>query len=207
MKSARTSSPGRVKLFDNSFLERFTVFSLAGFLLVWPILLISVAAVASAQQSPTWASLGVFVAGWALWTACEYFLHRVIFHLEPQSSWLKRMIFIIHGNHHTDPNDPLRNLMPPVVSLPLAGAIWALCVWAMGPAGNWLVLGFLTGYVIYDLVHYCCHQMPMKSSFARLLKVHHMRHHFWHDDGNYAITGMFWDRLFATHLRGKTGNR
>lgn len=207
MKSARTSSPSRVKLFDNSFFERFTVFPLAGFLLIWPVLLVLVAAVAAAQHSPDWLSVGMVFAGWLTWTATEYFLHRVIFHLEPESGWLKRTIFVIHGNHHAEPNDALRNLMPPIVSVPVVAAIWALCVSLIGAQGSWFCLGFVVGYVIYDLIHYCCHQMPMKSPLARLLKVHHMRHHFWRDGGNYAITGMFWDRLFATHIRGKTGNR
>ncbi len=207
MKSARTPSPSRVKLFDNSFFERFTVFPLTGFLLIWPATLVVIGTVAVAHQPPSLLSLGAVLVGWVVWTAFEYFLHRVVFHLEPESPWLKQMIFVIHGNHHTDPNDALRNLMPPVVSFPLGGAIWALCAWLMGPTGSWFFLGFMVGYVVYDLIHYSCHQMPMKSPLARLLKVYHMRHHFWHDGGNYAITGMFWDRLFSTHIRGKTGNR
>jgi len=101
------------------------------------------------------------------------------------------------------PNDPLRNLMPPIVSLPVAGLVWAALVTLAGPAGNWLFLGWISGYVAYDLVHYACHQWPMKGRLARMLKTHHMRHHHLHEDGNYAITGMMWDRLFRTRIARK----
>jgi len=199
MKHARRPLQQQLRLFENPFFEFFTVFPVKGFLVLWPAVIVLVAAVA-AYRAPTWWAPLLFAAGWIVWTATEYALHRFVFHLEPKSPRLQQIVFVIHGNHHADPNDPLRNLMPPIVSLPLGALIWALCVALMGPQGSWFFLGFVVGYAVYDLVHYCCHQAPMRQGFRRMLKVHHMRHHFHPDGGNYAITGMVWDRLLSTRV-------
>src|ERR1700730_13031319 len=62
---------------------------------------------------------GLVVGGYALWTLFEYWLHRIVFHFEPQKGFGARMHWIIHGVHHAHPNDPLRLVMPPAVSIPL----------------------------------------------------------------------------------------
>ena len=192
----------RVRLFGNPLLEALTVISAPVFIAIWAGALPAILICAQLYAPTAWAPLLV-LCGVVGWTVTEYALHRFIFHFDANAEVLKRIIFIIHGNHHADPNDPLRNLMPPIVSLPVGGLIWAGLVSFAGPAGTWCFLGFMSGYVAYDLVHFACHQWPMKGRFARILKVHHMRHHHLHAHGNYAITGMVWDRLLATRI----GNR
>ena len=86
------------------------------------------------------------------------------------------------------------------VNIPVGLLIWAAAIAVAGPAGSWILLGFMSGYVLYDLVHYACHQFPMKGRLGRRLKTHHMRHHHLSAKGNYAITGMLWDRVFSTYL-------
>lgn len=189
----------RIQLFRSASLERLTVISAPVFIVLWFILLPAIAIVGTQFASTFWAP-AYGVAGLIVWTVTEYALHRFVFHFESNSQFLQRVIFIIHGNHHADSNDPLRNLMPPIISIPVGGLIWVLSIWAFGPSGTWFLLGFMTGYVGYDLVHYACHQWPMKGRLARMLKVHHMRHHYLHTQGNYAITGMLWDRILQTRI-------
>ena len=62
-------------------------------------------------------------AGLLLWTLTEYWLHRLLFHWEPDHPLGNRLHFIIHGVHHDHPNDRLRLVMPPAVSLPLAALL------------------------------------------------------------------------------------
>src|ERR671920_943988 len=64
--------------------------------------------------------IGLFVAGYFFWTLAEYWIHRVIFHFEPEDGIGARLHWIIHGVHHDHPNDPMRLVMPPSVSVPLA---------------------------------------------------------------------------------------
>lgn len=189
----------RLRLFRSARLERLTTVSLRGFLALWAVLLPAIALVGTVTAMTWWAVPMVF-AGVLVWTLTEYALHRYVFHFEPRSPLLQQVIFVIHGNHHTEANDPLRNLMPPIVSITVGGMVWALSIVAFGPAGTWFLLGFIVGYVAYDLVHYACHQFPMKGRIGRVLKMHHMRHHHLKVRGNYAITGMIWDRVFATRI-------
>lgn len=199
MESLSDISNDRIRLFRSGFLERLTVISGPVFMSIWAILLPAIAVMGAVSAATLWAP-ALIIAGLIFWTVTEYVLHRFVFHFETESQLMQRMVFIIHGNHHADPNDPLRNLMPPIVSIPVGCAIWAMCLWAFGPVGTWVLLGFMTGYVAYDLVHYACHQWPMKGAFTRMLKSHHMRHHHVHVHGNYAITGMIWDRVLATRI-------
>ena len=70
------------------------------------------------RRPGSWSLLSL--GGVGIWTLTEYWLHRLIFHWEPDNAFGRRMHFIIHGIHHDHPNDKLRLVMPPAVSIPLA---------------------------------------------------------------------------------------
>ena len=61
------------------------------------------------------AALGWFAGGYLVWTLTEYWLHRIVFHFEPDAPIGRRLHWIIHGVHHDHPNDPMRLVMPPSV--------------------------------------------------------------------------------------------
>jgi len=190
---------GRVRLFGNPLLEACTVISIPAFVALWAVLLLAILVAALAYAPTIWAP-GLILAGVLGWTLTEYSLHRYVFHLDAQSTLVQRFIVVMHGNHHAFPNDALRNLMPPIVSVPVGAGVGLLCVSAIGPSGTWCFFGFMLGYVAYDLIHYVCHQWPMKGGLRRALKLHHMRHHHMRVDGNYAVTAMVWDRVLATRI-------
>ena len=135
-----------------------------------------------------------------VWDQVEYGMHPVAFPWSSSGPFIRGNVYVLHGNHHDSSNDPLRNLMPPVVSIPIAAAVWGLCVLALGAHGTWLFLGFMSGYVVYDVTHFGCHQWPMKGRLASVLKRHHMRHHHGNEVGNFAITTPLWDKLFGTTI-------
>ena len=66
-------------------------------------------------MTPVW-----LLGGYLFWTLTEYWLHRIVFHFEPEQGIGARLHWIIHGVHHDHPNDPMRLVMPPSVSIPLA---------------------------------------------------------------------------------------
>ena len=192
-------NPNRLVLFENQSLEKLTVISVRWFALVWSVLLPLIALAGWGRVSAL-EGLALVGLGLLIWTLFEYFAHRYPFHWE--SSWkpVQQLVFVIHGNHHDQPRDQLRNLMPPIISVPVGLLLWALFFALMGHAGTWMLLGFMSGYVLYDLTHYACHQWPMRSRLGRMLKQHHMRHHFIDEGANFAITGLFWDRVFGTRV-------
>jgi dihydroceramide fatty acyl 2-hydroxylase len=151
-------------------------------------------------------SLGVTLVlaagGYALWTLFEYWLHRVVFHFEPDKGIGARMHWIIHGIHHEHPNDPLRLVMPPAVSLPLGALVFGLLYVAFGSDyAPGLGAGFFGGYLAYDMIHYYVHHFVPRSGFGRALRERHMRHHFQDDTKGFGISAPYWDEVFKTSSR------
>jgi dihydroceramide fatty acyl 2-hydroxylase len=138
------------------------------------------------------------LAGIGIWTLTEYWLHRLVFHWEPDNAFGRRMHFIIHGIHHDHPNDKMRLVMPPSVSIPLA-ALFFLAFWGLfGPAAFPLFAGFIFGYLAYDYTHYYVHHFVPKSNFGKQLREQHMRHHFQDHRFGYGVSSPLWDVVFRT---------
>jgi dihydroceramide fatty acyl 2-hydroxylase len=147
-----------------------------------------------------WGFLGLFVGGYLFWTLCEYWIHRVIFHFEPEEGFGARLHWIIHGVHHDHPNDPLRLVMPPSVSVPLS-TLFCVAFWAVLGTPLWYAFGagFLAGYLAYDMTHYHLHHHKPKTRMGRRLRELHMRHHFQDDTTGFGISAPYWDSAFGTH--------
>jgi dihydroceramide fatty acyl 2-hydroxylase len=149
-------------------------------------------------------AIGLFAAGYVMWTLAEYWIHRVVFHFEPEEGWGAKLHFLIHGVHHEHPNDPLRLVMPPLASIPLAIVVALAYRWVFG-YDLWMpvIAGFLTGYVIYDELHYLLHHYVPANRIGKRLRELHMRHHFQDDTRGFGISAPYWDKVFRTNVRNK----
>jgi sterol desaturase/sphingolipid hydroxylase (fatty acid hydroxylase superfamily) len=149
-----------------------------------------------------WATIGWLAGGYAFWTLSEYWIHRVIFHFEPEKGFGARLHWIIHGVHHDHPNDPMRLVMPPSVSVPLS-ALFVLGFYAVlgSPAFLPFGAGFLAGYLFYDMLHYHLHHHRPATAAGRWLRELHMRHHFQDHERGYGISAPYWDSVFRTALK------
>src|SRR5205807_8222565 len=148
-------------------------------------------------------SLGLAAGGYALWTLFEYWLHRLVFHFEPERGLGARLDWIIHGVHHDHPNDPLRLVMPPAVSVPLGALVFALLYLAFGAGyAPGMGTGFFAGYLAYDMVHYYLHHFRPRGPLGRMLRERHMRHHFQDETRGFGISAPYWDEIFRTSSRG-----
>jgi dihydroceramide fatty acyl 2-hydroxylase len=144
---------------------------------------------------------GLLAAGWLFWTLTEYWLHRLVFHFEPESGMGARLHWIIHGVHHDHPNDPLRLVMPPSVSVPLAFLFYLGFVAVLGKPDAYLfAAGFLAGYLNYDMTHFHVHHHSPRTRLGKLLRELHMRHHFQDDTRGFGVSAPFWDYVFRTPL-------
>jgi sterol desaturase/sphingolipid hydroxylase (fatty acid hydroxylase superfamily) len=142
---------------------------------------------------------GVFLAGIATWSLGEYTLHRFVFHLQPDTGWGRRLHFVIHGVHHDYPHDPMRLVMPPSVSIPLAVLFFFLFQAVLGP--EWSLpafAGFLLGYLAYDMTHYHIHHHRSNNRLSLALRRYHYRHHFQQSDRGFGVTSPLWDKVFRT---------
>lgn len=193
------STPRRIRLFKSERLEKLTLMSPRVFAGTWGLLLPLIAWTGWGSATAA-AGAGLALGGLLFWTLFEYAMHRYLFHLKLEQPFVQWLVFVIHGNHHENPGDPLRDLMPLSVSLPVSALMWSLSVVLFGPAGTWAFLGWITGYVFYDAIHYACHHHEMRSKLGAALKRHHMRHHHIDDAGNFAISAIFWDRVLNSHI-------
>ena len=185
-------------MFDNDFLDRFTrVHPIVPVVLFVPVILFL--GHTGAERAGTASMLGWAAGGYAFWTLTEYWLHRVVFHFEPEGGIGKRIHWMIHGVHHDHPNDPLRLVMPPSASIPLASAFVALFWLALGgQAAPGFAAGFLAGYLAYDMLHYHVHHHRPRTRVGRRLRELHMRHHFQDHERGYGVSAPYWDHVFGT---------
>ena len=152
-----------------------------------------------AGQAGSWNAVGLAMGGYAVWTLTEYWLHRVVFHFEPERGIGARLHWMIHGVHHDHPNDPLRLVMPPSASVPLAAIFAAVFYVALG--AQWFMpflAGFLLGYLAYDMIHYHVHHHRPRTRVGRRLRELHMRHHFQDDERGFGVSAPYWDHVFGT---------
>jgi len=145
-------------------------------------------------------AIALIVGGYFFWSLTEYWIHRAIFHFEPEDGLGARFHWIIHGVHHDHPNDPLRLVMPPSVSVPLS-SLFCLGFWAVLGSPKWYAFGagFLAGYLLYDMTHYYLHHHKPRTRFGRWLRELHMRHHFQDDTRGFGISAPYWDKAFGTY--------
>ncbi|HEY1834850.1 MAG TPA: sterol desaturase family protein [Solirubrobacteraceae bacterium] len=152
--------------------------------------------------------IGLAAGGYAMWTLFEYWLHRIVFHFEPADGLGARLHWIIHGVHHDHPNDPMRLVMPPAVSIPLAAAVFAVIYAIFGrDFAPGLGAGFFAGYLAYDMMHYYLHHFRPRGPLGRMLRERHMRHHFQDDTKGFGISAPYWDEVFRTSPRAKRSSQ
>jgi dihydroceramide fatty acyl 2-hydroxylase len=204
-RASRTDSlRASPRMFDNEVLDRLSrVHPIVPPLIFGPVIVL-MATLAFEGLSPLRALLAI-IGGYLFWTLTEYGIHRFVFHFEPDHPVGARFHWIIHGVHHDHPNDPMRLVMPPSVSVPLAALFVLGFYLVLGSPSCWGVgAGFLVGYLAYDMLHYALHHFRPRGRVGKRLRELHMRHHFQDDDRGFGISAPWWDVVFRTfpHRRG-----
>jgi dihydroceramide fatty acyl 2-hydroxylase len=187
------------RMFESDLIERFSrIPPWQPPVLYLPVIVV-LAALGFRQGVALPAFAGLVVAGVLLWTFLEYWLHRMLFHYRPRTAIGRRLFWIMHGVHHDWPNDALRLVFPPMVSLPLAVAFWWIFTAGAGPAFRYpLMVGLLCGYLAYDMLHYWMHHARPKSRVGSGLRRHHLAHHFRDDGRAFGVSTPLWDYVFGS---------
>jgi sterol desaturase/sphingolipid hydroxylase (fatty acid hydroxylase superfamily) len=200
----------RIRLFRSNLLEALTHIHPAVVVVVWAPVIVWFAADAWLALGSTGMTAGLLAAAFGIglfvWTLVEYLIHRFVFHFSPRTKarWVERLIFLFHGIHHVQPWDKARLVMPPVVSIPLAVLFYSLFSWVLGgllASPGWLspvFAGFLTGYLVYDVLHYATHHLPMRGPVLKWLKRNHLLHHHTTPDQRFGVSSPLWDFVLRT---------
>lgn len=198
MKNYARYSSGRI--FENGFLEAASRVHPATPFAFYIPLMIALLAWALATGVTTPGRAAVFVpVGWFTWHWMEYALHRVWLHWEGNGPFTRRLHAIIHGYHHTYPDDRWRLVMPLGASIPLGMVVAGLLhLFGRPDVTLPIFVGIVGGYVWYDFLHFSFHHRKPKTAWGRAMRTHHLAHHFADPSSNFGISHRWLDRLFGT---------
>jgi sterol desaturase/sphingolipid hydroxylase (fatty acid hydroxylase superfamily) len=201
---ANTHKNESVRLFKSDFLEFFSHISPVTITVIWAPVAVYFFVRSILDRTPVSVIAAAILIGLFLWTLAEYTLHRFVFHFKARSPKQERVIFLFHGVHHAYPQDKTRLVMPPPVSIPLALVFFGLFSLILGVllhAWLWIapmLVGFIIGYLAYDLTHYATHHFAMRSGAAKWLKRYHMQHHYKTPNARFGVSSPLWDFIFRT---------
>ena len=195
------------RMFDSDLLDRLSrVHPIVPVLIFLPA--ITALAGTAAERMGALETLAWIGGGYLFWTLTEYWLHRAVFHFEPDQGVGARLHWIMHGVHHDHPNDPMRLVMPPSVSVPLAALFYVAFYFVLGSTYALAFgAGFLGGYLLYDMTHYHLHHHKARTRLGKRLRELHMRHHFQDDTRGFGVSAPWWDYAFGTAPRGRRVER
>jgi sterol desaturase/sphingolipid hydroxylase (fatty acid hydroxylase superfamily) len=199
MKFEKIYNKGQAKLFKNDYLEMLTK---THPLVIWgmylPVLVYCTYRSNTLLNYSAAMIFLVFVAGTSFWTLFEYIMHRFIFHWVAESGSARKVVYVMHGNHHEYPRDRERLFMPPVPSIILACGIFYLMYLLIGQFVFMFFPGFIFGYLMYGTMHYAIHAWNPPFKWLKPLWRNHHLHHYKNDRQGFGVSTTIWDRIFGT---------
>jgi sterol desaturase/sphingolipid hydroxylase (fatty acid hydroxylase superfamily) len=204
MHFEKIHNKGQARLFKNQYLEYLTK---THPLVIWgiyiPIQAFMLYFSVSKLSFTVLQAAVAFLAGMFLWSLFEYSIHRYVFHFFAESDRAKKIVYIIHGNHHEYPRDKERLFMPPVPSLLLAATLFSimyLFAYLFGASEYVFAFfpGFLFGYLIYGTMHYAIHAWNPPFKWMKALWRNHHLHHYKNVELGFGVSSTLWDHVFGT---------
>ncbi|MBC7714445.1 MAG: sterol desaturase family protein [Rhizobacter sp.] len=189
-----------IRIFKNPILEATTHVHPIVPLVLWTPVIIFLFYYGITTQGVNASELVVlFFAGFVLWTFTEYIMHRYVFHWDAKSAAGKYFVFLFHGLHHDDPQDPTRLVMPPVPAILLASILYFIFSFIFPAKYLQVIMAyFMIGYLCYDYIHYATHHFPMTSRMGKYLRKYHLQHHYSGERSKYGVSSPVWDYVFRT---------
>ena len=142
-------------------------------------------------------SLFAFLVGAIGWTLLEYVLHRFVFH----GPTAKGIGAKEHRRHHAQVDyfapwwqKALAALVTTAILLPL------LTLLAGVKLGGTCTIGFISMYLLYEILHRHAHTRAPRGRYGRWLRKNHFAHHFTNPRLAHGVTTPLWDRVFDTGL-------
>ena len=186
-------------MFDSPWLDRFTrVHPAVPVVLFGPVIVLLLAL--GIDRAGFWNSVGLVVGGYAVWTLTEYWLHRVVFHFEPENGPRRAAAL---DDPRRAPRSPERPEAAGHAAVGLGAARARSSRWSSTScsAAHWFMpftAGFLAGYLAYDMIHYHVHHHRPRTRVGRKLRELHMRHHFQDHERGFGVSAPYWDHVFGT---------
>jgi sterol desaturase/sphingolipid hydroxylase (fatty acid hydroxylase superfamily) len=194
--------PKRPRIFKSDFLESLTLVRWQTIFKVWvPVIFFLIYWANHQYQLTILQNIANLFLGILTWTLAEYLIHRYPFHWSPKNKLGKQLVYSMHGNHHEDPFDPLRGVMPIAPAIFYISLLYLFFKFFLPVQYlNIFFAGFLIGYLCYDGIHYYTHHAKPKNKIGKYLRRVHLVHHV-HDDTMFGISSPLWDFVFGTYVK------
>jgi sterol desaturase/sphingolipid hydroxylase (fatty acid hydroxylase superfamily) len=204
MKFEKIHNKGQARLFESQYLEGLTK---THPLVIWgmylPLIIFMLYYSHVRVGFPGWLVAVIFLIAMLFWTFFEYLMHRFAFHFVSGSPKVRRIIYVMHGNHHEFPRDKERLFMPPVPSIILVGLIFIVQYALLHKIAFAFFPGFLLGYLLYGSMHYAIHAWNPPFKWMKPLWRNHHLHHYKKEELGFGVSTSFWDRVFGTMFKTK----
>jgi sterol desaturase/sphingolipid hydroxylase (fatty acid hydroxylase superfamily) len=204
MHFEKIHNKGQARLFQNQYLEYLTK---THPLVIWGIYIPVIGVMlyhSHAQKGIDLLPMAIaFLMGMFFWTFFEYAIHRFAFHFIAESDRAKKIVYVIHGNHHEYPRDKERLFMPPVPSLILASVLFSAqygiaFFFELHPYVFAFFPGFMLGYLMYGTMHYAIHAWNPPYKWMKPLWRNHHLHHYKNEQLGFGVSSTLWDHVFGT---------
>lgn len=140
--------------------------------------------------------------GFLFWSLTEYPTHRWLLHApKPPTPFLQRLHRRLHWGHHRDPRIEGLIFIPLFVTVPMSAIIYlaASAITQSFLRGGQFFLGFWTGLMVYEWVHFAIHAPYVTPNrMWRWLVRTHLWHHFKNERYWFGVTHPFLDYLTGT---------
>ncbi len=134
--------------------------------------------------------IGLLLAGFLFWGLLEYTIHGLLAH-----RW-KTIASPLHAEHHRRPQHVFTS---PIAVLPVTLLLFGVTTLVASPLqASWFVGGALAGFCHYERLHWRIHFREPRNERERLLRNHHLAHHFCNSRVYHGVSTRLWDRVFGT---------
>jgi sterol desaturase/sphingolipid hydroxylase (fatty acid hydroxylase superfamily) len=139
---------------------------------------------------------GAVLAGIFSWSFAEYLLHRFLGHACKGRNRFSRE----HLAHHSNPD-----YFAPTWQKVLLAIAWFLGVFSVSQflLGEIIALtysiSFACMYGFYEVLHRRIHTHAPLGRYGRMVRAHHLAHHFTDARQCHGVTSRIWDRVFDTN--------
>lgn len=129
-----------------------------------------------------------FAIGIGAWTLLEYVIHGVLSHL------FRTPVSSLHQVHHADPHAVFTSR----AWIPVILIVLALVGFFGIVPGTIALIGLVSGFIGYEVLHYRIHFARPQNRFETYLRIRHLAHHAASPDAFLGVTNSLWDHILGT---------
>lgn len=152
-------------------------------------------------SSNVFTTLLAMVGGVMYWSFLEYVIHRVIYHTNYRSKFLRYFIGSFHSFHHQDMSDHRvlnAGFLMVYVVTPTVLSPFLLVTQDMQLMAS-LSVGMVSAHYFYEWVHYTLHYKVHETGYLNYIQKYHFHHHDKAPTKNFGNTSHIWDVVFGTY--------